>query len=656
VTRGGAADADIPIGTTSLPVLTTAKAVHSLTHSQAQLHYPVHLRAVCVVCFAGWHGFWVNDGVTGVYVETKNHVPLTNAIHPGIVLDIGGVTGPGEYKPVVDQAILHIVGERPLPPAWDVSLDRLSTGEYDGQWIAFEGTVRSVTPRDGELSMIVTSGRWQINTVTVPAPPERYERLIGARVRISATGGALLNKRRQAVFLAVYAPSIDSIQVLSPAPADPFSLPLTSITRLVDFAPGTHADDLIRIRGVVTGRWGRSVFIRDDAEGASVTTLEPTSLEPGDLVDAVGYRSLDASSTTLDDAIIKRLGTAPVPEPKLVTAQEASSGDFVDELVRISGRLIEIQHEGDRDTFLVAYGNSVFSAILPDEDKQGLTGLSNAREIQITGVCLIAENKSARDFWDPKAFHILLRSPADVVVISRASWWTTGHTLLLLAFLLAGTLAVLVWVAALRRRVAQQTTLLRESEERFRHMALHDALTGLATRLLLQDRLDVALASARRHGTRLAVLMVDLDGFKGINDTHGHPAGDEVLRVTASRLQDAVRKEDTVSRFGGDEFVVLLPDLSDPPAAERTAARIVESLAFPIRLADRQVPVSVSVGVCTLYGEEELDADDLIRCADTALYRAKANGRNCYVVETPRLAKAVAAETRPQDRKSAAVA
>jgi diguanylate cyclase (GGDEF)-like protein len=656
VTRGGASDADIPIGTTSLPVLTTAKAVHSLTHSQAQLHYPVHLRAVCVVCFAGWHGFWVNDGVTGVYVETKNHVPLTNAIHPGIVLDIGGVTGPGEYKPVVDQAILHIVGERPLPPAWDVSLDRLSTGEYDGQWIAFEGTVRSVTPRDGQLSMIVTSGRWQINTVTVPAPPERYERLIGARVRISATGGALLNKRRQAVFLAVYAPSIDSIQVLSPAPADPFSLPLTSITRLVDFAPGTHADDLIRIRGVVTGRWGRSVFIRDDAEGASVTTLEPTSLEPGDLVDAVGYRSLDASSTTLDDAIIKRLGTAPVPEPKLVTAQEAASGDFVDELVRISGRLIEIQHEGDRDTFLVAYGNSVFSAILPDEDKQGLTGLSNAREIQITGVCLIAENKSARDFWDPKAFHILLRSPADVVVISRASWWTTGHTLLLLAFLLAGTLAVLVWVAALRRRVAQQTTLLRESEERFRHMALHDALTGLATRLLLQDRLDVALASARRHGTRLAVLMVDLDGFKGINDTHGHPAGDEVLRVTASRLQDAVRKEDTVSRFGGDEFVVLLPDLSDPPAAERTAARIVESLAFPIRLADRQVPVSVSVGVCTLYGEEELDADDLIRCADTALYRAKANGRNCYVVETPRLAKAVAAETRPQDRKSAAVA
>lgn len=656
VTRGRVADADISDRTASLPVLTTAKAVHSLTHSQAQLHYPVHLRAVCVVCFADWHGFWVNDGVSGVYVETKNHVPLTTAIHPGIVIDIDGVSGPGEYKPIVDQGILHIVGERPLPPAPDVSLDRISTGEYDGQWIAFEGTVRSVTRRDGALSLIVTSGRWQINAVTALAPEEKYQGLIGARVRISATGGALVNKRRQAVFLAVYAPSIDSIQVLKPAPRDPFSLPLTSITRLVDFAPGTAADDLIRIHGVVTAHWGRSVFLHDGAQGTSITTLEPTSLKPGDLVDAVAYRSLDASSTALDDAIFKRLGTAPMPESKLVTAKEASSGDFVDELIRISGRLIEVQHEADQDTLLVADGNSVFSAILPGgSNQQGLTGLSNAREIQITGVCLLSEIQSARDFWDPKAFHILLRSPADVVVISRASWWTTGHAFLLLALLLAGTLAVLVWVVALRRRVAQQTTLLRESEERFRHMALHDALTGLATRLLLQDRMEVALASATRHRTRLAVLMVDLDGFKEINDTHGHQAGDEVLRITASRLQDAVRKEDTVSRLGGDEFVVLLPDLSDPLAAEKTAARIVESLAFPIPWADRQVPVSVSVGVCTLFGEE-LDADELIGCADAALYRAKANGRNCYAVENPRSVRALAAEAPTQGREGASVA
>ena len=179
------------------------------------------------------------------------------------------MSGPGEYKPIVDQGILQILEERPLPPAPVVSLDSLSTGEYDGQWIAIEGTVRSAVLQDGALSLIVNAGRWQINTVTDAAPKEKFVRLIGARVRIRVTGGALVNKRRQAVFLAVYAPSIDSIQVLKPAPSDAFSLPLTPIMRIVDFAPGATPDDLIRVHGVVTARWGRSVFIHDGAQGAA---------------------------------------------------------------------------------------------------------------------------------------------------------------------------------------------------------------------------------------------------------------------------------------------------------------------------------------------------------------------------------------------------
>jgi hypothetical protein len=126
----------------ALPTLTTAAAVHGLTHAQAKLGYPVHLRAICVVCFADWHGFWVNDGVSGVYVETKDKAPLTAAIHPGAVLDIEGVTGPGEFKPIVNQATMRIVGEAPLPPARDAKLDDFAAGAYDGQWFALEGTVR----------------------------------------------------------------------------------------------------------------------------------------------------------------------------------------------------------------------------------------------------------------------------------------------------------------------------------------------------------------------------------------------------------------------------------------------------------------------------------------------------------------------------------
>jgi diguanylate cyclase (GGDEF)-like protein len=125
--------------------------------------------------------------------------------------------------------------------------------------------------------------------------------------------------------------------------------------------------------------------------------------------------------------------------------------------------------------------------------------------------------------------------------------------------------------------------------------------------------------------------MVDLDRFKEINDTYGHQAGDEVLRVTATRLLGAVRKVDTVARLGGDEFVVLLPDLADPQSAVRIAATLVDNLAVPIPFEGHKIPVSTSVGVCA-DAADKLDADDFLRNADVALYRAKESGRNCLQI------------------------
>jgi diguanylate cyclase (GGDEF)-like protein len=255
-------------------------------------------------------------------------------------------------------------------------------------------------------------------------------------------------------------------------------------------------------------------------------------------------------------------------------------------------------------------------------------------KLRVTGICSVqidARSHVREGYAVTKSFRVLMRSPQDVVVIEGPSWWTPPHILLLLALALAATLCVLGWVIVLRKRVQEQANLLRESESRFRHMALHDSLTGLATRLLLDDRLSTAVETAIRHETGLALLMVDLDKFKEINDTFGHHGGDEVLRVTASRLVHAVRKSDTVARMGGDEFVVLLSDLDDPVMAEGIAAKIVKSLAEPVHFAGREIPVSVSVGVCSSTACV-LDDEALLKCADNALYQAKANGRNCFSV------------------------
>ena len=163
--------------------------------------------------------------------------------------------------------------------------------------------------------------------------------------------------------------------------------------------------------------------------------------------------------------------------------------------------------------------------------------------------------------------------------------------MMVLAMALAGALVALGWVMLLRRR-------LRESEERFRHMALHDALTGLATRLLLQDRLHVAIVSARRHRTGLAVVIIDLDKFKSINDAFGHPAGDEVLKVTADRISETVRSSGTVARLGGDEFVVLLSDIGDSRMVDAIGAQLVKNLARPVIFEGHEILVSASVGAC----------------------------------------------------------
>jgi diguanylate cyclase (GGDEF)-like protein/PAS domain S-box-containing protein len=171
--------------------------------------------------------------------------------------------------------------------------------------------------------------------------------------------------------------------------------------------------------------------------------------------------------------------------------------------------------------------------------------------------------------------------------------------------------------------VTDETEHRRSSEELARR-ALHDPLTSLANRALLIDRLQQALARADRQSRRLGVLYVDLDGFKAVNDTWHHAVGDEVLRIVARRLAAAIRPEDTVARFGGDEFVVLCEELNDAEDALLVAERILEEVARPIRHSAGTARLGVSIGVVLADGPAGAEA--LIELADRAMYRAKHRG------------------------------
>ncbi len=169
-------------------------------------------------------------------------------------------------------------------------------------------------------------------------------------------------------------------------------------------------------------------------------------------------------------------------------------------------------------------------------------------------------------------------------------------------------------------------TQRKASEARIAHLALHDPLTDLPNRRLFMELASKAISHAERMRQRFAVLTIDLDGFKFVNDMHGHAAGDEVLKTVAARMTATIRDADVFARFGGDEFCILQSMAAQPAQSMTLAERLLDALSMPIRLADAEVAVSASIGVA-LYPDDGFTADELLRNADTAMYRAKADGK-----------------------------
>jgi diguanylate cyclase (GGDEF)-like protein len=179
------------------------------------------------------------------------------------------------------------------------------------------------------------------------------------------------------------------------------------------------------------------------------------------------------------------------------------------------------------------------------------------------------------------------------------------------------------------RELEQANTELRAKEKELEYMARHDPLTGLPNRALLDDRLEQALARAKRSGRNIAVMLADLDRFKAINDTYGHPVGDQMLRAISTRLTDCLRSADTLARVGGDEFVIILEEIQDLADASGVADKLIAAACRAVELPQGPLQVGVCIGIA-FYPHNAGDARSLVRHADDAMYSAKAAGGNCW--------------------------
>ncbi len=631
------ADARLIATSVSRP-LTTVARIRALSKDQAARHLPVRLRGVVTV-LPGWQdSFFVQDATGGIAVDRAEH---GIALHAGDLVEVTGTSNPGLFASSVDETAVRILGAGTIPKAHLYTYPEMEGGQQDAQWVEVSGVVQSAREdtvwgkRVLVLRMEIGGGMMTVRLLQYQ--PDDAARLVDALIRVRGVCGTAYNDKRQFTGLRLFAGDARDIEVKEPAPGNPFAAETHPVRSVMQAGTNPRLGHRIKIAGIVTYQDpGRSLYLQDGDDGILVTSEQTTRIHPGARIEAVGFPAMGASSPELRNAIFRVVGSGQV-EPVVIHADDflkhKANFTFVqydNQLVRLQGVVVSPLALPMEYAWLLHDSTGDFAAYLPRRPGSPRPpDIEIGSTVAVTGVYVARVDEDGQ----PRAFRILMRGPADMVVVKRASWWTPQHLIMVLIVALSGVLATTLWSIMLRRRVHEQTAKLRESEGRFREQAQRDMLTGVSSRSFLHEQLQQSVERARQNGGRLGVLMIDLDHFKQVNDTLGHHAGDDLLRVVADRIRSSVRKNDIVARMGGDEFVVLLNDLGDVKEAAAIGAKVVSNVSAPATIGSQPMVVSASVGVCT-YPEGGASGEALLQNVDREMYKVKAGGRNSFSVYT----------------------
>lgn len=629
---GGIGFAEPPRDTAA--VVTTA-AVRGMKSIDAAKSHPVRLRAVVTYYDPSpdpRHSvFFISDETGSIYVQLSS-TPATK-LKAGDRVEVTGVTGPGEFAPIVDLAQARRIADGRLPAvAPRLDLADMATGKFDGQWVEIQGVIHGVKTAGNHLYLDIALRDGDITAMTINESKAEYEQLIDATVTLRGNEGTIFNNKRQMTGAHLLFPGRQALKVVAVAPAKAFDLPLEPITNLLRFSSATGFHHRAHIQGVVTLFWpGRLLCIQDGGQGLCAEVEQTAELNRGDLVDVVGFPMIGAFTPTMVHSIYRTVGFQQRIYSASVTDEKALVGGSDSELVTIEGRLMGHDLSAADATIVVQSGKSVFLAVLPRKYLADDLKLEVGSILKITGICANHSDGSKLDsisgFPIATSFRILRGSPADVAIVELPSWWNAGHTLGVLAFALVLALAGLVGVWSLSQRVKRQSSAIRDSEERFRHLASHDSLTQLPNRASVLHALDATIAKARGRKSSVCVALIDLDHFKSINDTLGHVAGDAVLQESAKRLASAIRHTDVIGRYGGEEFLIVFNDMEQEQGLARCEMVRRALCDRPVLWEGRELTVTCSIGVAAAKTNEN-PAAALVSIADRAMYTAKMMGRN----------------------------
>jgi hypothetical protein len=439
--------------------LTQVRQVRNLTAQQARQSLPVSIRGI-VTAMPGWrNSFFVQDATAGISVDRTDHAE----VHVGDRVEITGVSNPGLFAPLIMASRVVVDGHGPPPPARRVSCADMEAGAQDSQWIEVSGVVHSTRPgklfgRD-VLMLTLDIGGGSLSVTLQDIANLDPKTLTDSTVLLRGVGVTAFNEKRQFVGLGLLVPARSELEVTQAATVDPFAMAATPVRDLFQFGQTPHR---LKVRGVATYQIpGHSLYLQDGSDGIMIQTASKELVAPGSVVEAVGFPGSGDYAPRLEDGILRVAGMGRQIRPPLIPARDAISitgqpdidpPPYDEQLVQIEATVVATERDGGRQIWTMRQDKQVFEAyMIVPEAMASPSGIGVGSVLALTGICEIHLDSD----HVPVSFSLLVRTPDDVVVLKHAPWWTPLNTLLAIAVLSFVAILAILWIPALRRRIAR---------------------------------------------------------------------------------------------------------------------------------------------------------------------------------------------------------
>ncbi|MGH7993760.1 MAG: PAS domain S-box protein, partial [Limisphaerales bacterium] len=505
--------------------LQTAEQVRRLTPEQATNHYPVQLRAVVTFFDANQYFQFVQDDTAGIYFSLDG-LPEQPPLAAGQLVEMTGEADPGEYAPVVLVRRIQILGREAFPAAKPVTFEQLASGQEDSQFVEIHGIVRAAyfDQISGYYFVEIATGGGRLTAYARKLPVAQSGELVDSTVTVRGVCVTRFNRQRQLFDIRLLVPRPTDLATDIAAASDPFAVETQPIEKLLQFTPQGPYGHRVKVTGTVVYQLGSSLYIEDEKEGLQVKTMDSEKVLPGDKVEVLGFPAKGEYTPELQDAIVRKTGSGPLPTPDAINTDEALKGTHDCRLVRIVATVLDrARHSPDQFLVLQTPSGVIFHAYL-ESSSPGVdfAYLQNGSKVAITGVCLIETGSTwvAGEAWRAKSFRILMRSPGDISVLQRPPWWDLQKLFWAVAILGGVGLGAIVWVVVLRMRVHKQTRIIRDQLQTEAALKQrYEELFENANDMVLTNDPNGRITSINKAGERLlqrpreAVLGKNLVGF-----------------------------------------------------------------------------------------------------------------------------------------------